>query len=146
MPYVRVWIHYVWSTKNRQPVLNDQIRPVIFNHMKLNAVKKNIHLDCVNGYVDHAHCLVSLGSQQTISNVIQLIKGESACWANKQRLIPIDKLLWQDEYFAVSVSESGLDAVRRYILNQEEHHKKKSFTDEYNELISRYGTPIKDSR
>ncbi len=79
MPYLRVWIHYVWSTKNRQPFLND-------------------------------------------------------------------KLLCQDDYFAVSASESGLDAVRRYILNQEEHHKKKSFADEYKNLISKYGTPIKESR
>ncbi|MBC7408112.1 MAG: IS200/IS605 family transposase [Arcicella sp.] len=137
MPYTRVWIHFVWSTKNRKPVLVDSIRQKVFQHIKSNAAEKGIYLDSVNGYIEHVHCLVSLGTEQTIAKVMQLIKGESAFWVNKQNLIK-DKLEWQDEYFAVSVSESNIEAVRNYIWNQEEHHKKKTYTEEYNEFISKY--------
>src|SRR5690606_32256607 len=83
-------------------------------------------------------CLISLGSEQTISKIMQLIKGESAFWFNKQNFIT-EKLEWQDEYFAVSVSESVVDKVRNYIKNQEIHHTKKSFQEEYTELIEKFG-------
>ena len=69
---------------------------------------------------------------------MQLIKGESAFWFNKQALTN-QKLEWQDEYFAVSVSESQLDIVRNYIKNQEGHHMHKTFQEEYDELISKFG-------
>ena len=69
---------------------------------------------------------------------MQLIKGESAFWFNRQNFIK-DKLEWQDEYFAVSVSQSALNKVREYIKNQEEHHKKKTFQQEYDEFIEKYG-------
>lgn len=137
MPYTRVWIHFVWSTKDREPQLVESMRQKVFQHIKSNAKEKGIFMDCVNGHVDHAHCLVSLGTEQTISKVMQLIKGESAFWINKQNLIK-NKFEWQDEYFAVSVSESNVEAVRKYILNQEEHHKKKTFLQEYNEFILKY--------
>jgi putative transposase len=91
----------------------------------------------VNGHAEHCHCLVSLGVDQTISKVMQLIKGESAFWVNKQGLTN-QKLEWQDEYFAVSVSESQIHAVRNYIKNQEEHHKHRTFQQEYDEFITKY--------
>ena len=69
---------------------------------------------------------------------MQLIKGESAFWFNKQELTK-QKLEWQDEYFAVSVSESQIDMVRNYIKNQEGHHKHKTFQQEYDEFIIKYG-------
>ena len=61
MPYARVWIHFVWSTKNREPHLVDSMRQKVFQHIKSNAKEKGIYMDCVNGHVDHVHCLVSLG-------------------------------------------------------------------------------------
>ena len=67
-----------------------------------------------------------------------LLKGESSYWINKNKLIR-EKFEWQDEYFAVSVSESAVNKVRDYIKNQEEHHKKKSFQQEYNEFMRKYG-------
>jgi putative transposase len=139
MPYIRVWIHYVWSVKNRQHILTDKLREVLFEHIRENAIKKDIYLDRVNGYVDHVHCLVSLGSNQTIEKVAQLIKGEASFWFNNKSGFETDHLEWQDEYFAVSVSESMLDTVRAYIDNQKEHHKKKTFEEEYNDFISKYG-------
>jgi REP element-mobilizing transposase RayT len=81
---------------------------------------------------------VSFGSEQTISKVMQLIKGESAFWINKQKLTN-QYFEWQDEYFAIGVSESQIETVRNYIKNQEVHHTKKTWNDEYEVLISRHG-------
>ena len=69
---------------------------------------------------------------------MQLIKGESSYWINKQNILK-EKFEWQDEYFAVSVSESLVDRVRNYIKNQESHHAHKTWKDEYNEFIEKYG-------
>ncbi len=139
MPFIKVYIHFVWSTKNRIPYLKTpEIRKAMWQHIKENANKKDIFIDFVNGYNYHCLCLISLGSEQTISKIMQLIKGESAFWFNKQNFIT-EKLEWQDEYFAVSVSESVVDRVRNYIKNQEIHHTKKSFQEEYTELIEKFG-------
>ena len=138
MPLLKIWIHLVWATKNRAPVLTKDIRETIFKHIKENGKKKNIHVDFVNGHCDHVHCLVSLNAEQTIAKVVQLLKGESSYWANKNNLCE-EKLAWQDEYFAVSVSESGVDSVREYIKNQEEHHRNKAFGEEYDEFVKKYG-------
>ena len=137
MPYVRIWLHLVWSTKNRYPFLKKQIRRKAFDHIQENAKLKGIYLDCVNGYEDHIHCLVSLSTDETVSKLLQLIKGESSYWINKQKLCS-DKFQWQEEYFAVSVSESQVNKVRKYIAKQETHHQKKTFQQEYDEFIKRY--------
>ena len=138
MPFIRIWIHLVWATKSRQPFLTKDIRQKVFAHMKENAPKKNIYLDFVNGYTDHVHCLISLNQEQTISKVVQLIKGESSFWINKNNLCK-ENFEWQDDYFAVSVSESGVNKVREYIKNQEVHHETKTFQQEYDEFIEKYG-------
>lgn len=139
MPFVRIYIHLVWSTKNRIPFLEAlQLRTLVWHHIKENAGDKQIFIDTVNGHSDHCHCLISLGTEQTISKVVQLIKGESAFWINNNNLCK-GKFAWQDEYFAVSVSESMLDKVRDYIKRQEEHHQHKTFQQEYDEFIKKYG-------
>ena len=137
MGYIKIWVHLVWTTKNHRPLLSKEIRQNVFNHIRENALKKNIYIDFINGYAEHVHCLVSLGSGQNIDNILMLLKGESSHWINKQKLLK-EKFEWQKEYFAVSVSESAVNRVRDYIKNQENHHKKKSFTDEYHEFISKY--------
>jgi len=134
MPYLSLWIHLVWSTKQRKPLLSDSIRQHVFTHMRENALKKGIHLDFINGFTDHVHCLVSLGPDQTISKIVQLLKGESAFWINKNGLCP-EKFEWQGEYWACAVCPSALDRVRRYIKNQEIHHRKKKFEDEYKMMM-----------
>jgi putative transposase len=144
MPFVKVFIHFVWSTKNRVPFLaTKEIRQMVWQHIKENAKSKGIFIDFINGYNDHCHCLVSLGVDQTIQKTMQLIKGESSFWINKNvELAPFlkgQKFEWQDEYFAVSVSESIIDKVRNYIKNQEQHHQSKTFTEEYDEFISKFG-------
>ena len=141
MPFVKIWIHAVWATKSRKLLLTKEIRSKIFEHIKENAKKKEIFIDCVNGHIEHVHCLISLGTEQNIAKVIQLIKGESSYWINKENLLK-NKFEWQDEYFAVSISESGIGSVREYIHNQEEHHKKKTFQQEYDEFIEKYGWKV----
>ena len=141
MPFVKIWIHAVWTTKNRTPFLNSEIRQEVFKHIHQYALEKGIYMDTVNGYSEHVHCLFRLKNDQTISKVLQLLKGEPSFWINQQKLTKT-KFHWQDEYFAVSVSESQVKAVRKYISNQEEHHKKKSFKEEYDEFIQKYGFQV----
>ena len=138
MGYTKVWIHLVWATKKREAVLNKELRSQLFSHIRENAKNKNIHLDFVNGFTDHIHCLISLDADQTIAKIVQFIKGESSYWINQQKLLK-QKFEWQAEYFAVSVSESNIDKVRAYIKNQEQHHQKKTFEQEYQEFIEKYG-------
>ncbi|MBA3784849.1 MAG: IS200/IS605 family transposase [Acidobacteria bacterium] len=138
MPWVKVWIHFVWSTKNREPYLADEIRLKVFQHIKENAKEKEIYLDFIGGYVDHVHCLISLGTDQTMEKIMQLIKGESSFWINKNKLCR-GKFEWQNEYFAVSVSETVIESVRKYIANQVEHHRTKSFDDEFEGFMKRAG-------
>ena len=138
MPFIKTYIHFVWSTKNREPYLNTkELRQKVWKHIQENAQQKGIYIDFISGYSEHCHCLVSLGSDQTLQKVMQLIKGESSFWINKNKLVA-GKFEWQDEYFAVSVSESKLNIVRNYIKNQEVHHSKKSFEEEYDEFIEKY--------
>lgn len=138
MPFVKIWIHFVWSTKNREPLLTGDIRQKVFQHVRENAKEKEIFLDFIGGYVDHVHCLISLGTNQTVEKIIQLIKGESSFWINKNRLCR-GRFEWQDEYFAVSVSETLVASVRKYIANQEEHHRTKSFDEEFEGFMKRAG-------
>jgi putative transposase len=137
--WVRIWVHLVFSTKNREPFLNSaELRKQFFQHIKKNAEEKKIWLDCISGYADHAHCLISLGKDQSISKVSQLIKGESSFWINENELT-MNQFIWQDDYWAVGVSEGHLDKVRRYIHRQEQHHGKIEFSEEVSELMERYG-------
>jgi putative transposase len=136
MSTVKVWIHFVWSTKNREPALTENIRSKVFDHIRENAREQGIFVDFIGGYVDHVHCLVSLGVGQEIEKIVQLIKGESSHWINKNKLVR-GKFSWQDDYFGVSVSPDVLDKVRKYIANQEERHKTTSFDEEFRGFLKR---------
>jgi len=118
--------------------LTDEIRQKVFQHIRENTTEKNIHLDFINGYKNHVHCLISLGTDQTMEKIMQLIKGESSFWINKNKLCG-GRFEWQDEYFAVSVSETVVESVRNYIANQEEHHRAKSFDEEFEGFMKRAG-------
>jgi putative transposase len=138
MAYVKNWLHCVWGTKNRVPFLSEQVKTDVIKHIKTNAKEKNIFIDSLNGNKEHMHCLISLAPDQSLSKVIQLIKGESSYWINKKKLTK-HKFEWAVEYFGVSISESHLHKVREYIKNQMEHHRVKSWEEEYSELISKHG-------
>jgi REP element-mobilizing transposase RayT len=138
MGYIKLWVHLVWTTINREPLLTNDIRKQVFDHIRKNAIDKGIYIDFINGYLEHVHCLISLGSGQNIDKIVMLVKGESSYWINNNKLIR-EKFGWQNEYFVVSVCESAVNRVRDYIKNQEEHHKKKSFKHEYDEFTRMYG-------
>ncbi len=141
MSYVKIWIHAVWTVKNRKPVLTENVREDVFRHIHQNALKKDILIEIVGGHNNHVHCLFRLKNNQTIENVMQLIKGESSFWFNKNSMSQ-NKLYWHKEYFAVSVGESQVDVVKNYIQNQEVHHLKKTWDEEYNEFIMKYGFKV----
>lgn len=138
MPYVKIWVHLVWTTKNREPLLTADIRQKVFEHIRQNAKEKGIYLDLIGGWVEHAHCLISLGTEQTIAGVVKLLKGESSHWINSNGLVH-GKFKWQHEYFAVGVSESIVDKVRDYIRDQEMHHSMMPFSDEFDSMIRKFG-------
>lgn len=138
MPFVKIWVHIVFGTKNREPFLVKETREKVITHILENAKSKGIFIVCINGSFDHLHILLSLGSEENIAKVVNLIKGEVSYWINKNKITKT-KFEWADEYFAVSVSESQVDVLRKYIRNQEEHHRKKSFTEEYDEFMKKYG-------
>jgi len=112
-------------------------------HIKENAVSKSILIDRVNGHHDHIHVLMLLKYDYSISKQMQLLKGESAYWANQNGLVK-NKLEWGDKYFAASISDGKIDFVRAYIDNQQEHHKKVTFEDEYKEFITALGYTEED--
>ena len=141
MSYIKIYVHFVWSTKNRAPLLTKDIRHKVFNHIRENAKKKNIFIDFINGYTDHVHCLVSLNDDLSIGKIAQLLKGESSYWINQNKLTKT-KFGWQDEYFAIGVCDDKIQIVRDYIANQENHHSKTTFAREYDKFIERYGFDI----
>jgi putative transposase len=138
MSYVKNWLHCVWGTKDKVPFLNKEIKQGILDQIKANAKKKDIYIDIINGHSQHVHCLISLSPDQTLSNVMQLIKGESSFWINKERLTKY-KFEWAVEYFAASASDSHVPLIREYIKNQEEHHRKMTWEEEYNKFLSDHG-------
>jgi putative transposase len=138
MPHVQVWIHFVWTTKNRQPFLTREIRQSVFEHIYSAGRAKGIFIDTINGFLEHVHCLVSLGTEQTISGIVKQLKGESSHWINQNGLCP-RRFSWQHEYFAVGVCESILNKTRDYIRDQENHHGNKSFDQEFRQMLGKYG-------
>jgi putative transposase len=141
MPFIKIYIHAIWSTYKHQPFLKKEIKSQVFDHICENAKNKGIFIDHINGCIDHVHTLISLEQDQNIATIMQLLKGESSFWINKQKLTNT-KFAWQEEYIAVSIGYSQLDMVRKYIQNQEQHHKIKTFQQEYNEFIEKYGFEI----
>jgi len=134
MPYVRNWLHCVWGTKRRVPFLIHGKKYEVINHILSNAITKGLYIDIIDGHSEHLHCLLQLRYDQTLSGAMQLIKGESSSWINKNKIVK-GKFEWADEYYAASVSESQLYRVRDYIKFQERHHAAKTWEEEYTEFI-----------
>ena len=138
MTYVKVWVHCVWTTNKRIPFLRDEIRTDVIHHILENARTKGIYIDHINGHHEHLHALISLGSKQTLSEIMQKIKGECSFWINKNKLTKI-KFEWQDDFYAVSLGTPQLANLRNYIRNQNQHHNKISFQEELDSIIEEYG-------
>ena len=129
--YSSLWIHLIWSTKNREPILTPYLKSEVLADIKAIAEDFEIHLDCINGIEDHIHLLVRLRTDQSVADVVKTIKGNS--WEHF-RDDPDRYVSWQDGYAAFSVSPDNVQKVRNYIYNQENHHRSRSFTDELKEI------------
>jgi putative transposase len=129
----QIWIHLVWATKNRAPLLVEGKRKRIFEHIRTSALAKGYYLDMINGVEDHVHCLVALQPNCALSKMVNDLKGESSRWINDGELLD-EPFGWQDGYGAFSVSHQNVPAVRAYIKKQAEHHRKVSYQDEINQI------------
>lgn len=134
MSFISIWLHCVWSTKNRVPYLTDRIRGDVISHIYHNAKLKGIYIDCMNGHHEHVHALITMSGTQNISDIMRKIKGESSFWINKIRLTRL-KFEWQDDFYCVSIGNSQVENLKKYISNQELHHKNVSWEEELERLI-----------
>jgi len=134
----KLWIHAVWATKERVPLINERIESSLHDYMRTQFIEMGCPVRIINGMPDHVHCLFLLNPQKSISEVIKQIKGSSSHFINQSNLT-IGKFAWQTGYEAFSVSESVVEKVYRYILNQKKHHQKKSFQQEYDAFLKLYG-------
>ena len=144
MSFVKIMVHAVWGTKYRSDILADEIREKVCDHIRSNAKTKNIFIDTIDGYTDHLHCLAELNPELSIARQMQLIKGESSHWINRNLSLPI-QFSWAEDYYAVSVDENSVDAVRAYINNQREHHRKLSFQEELDQIKKQIGLDTTDT-
>src|SRR4051812_26082436 len=94
MSFVKIMIHCVWCTKNRAPILVNEKRSVIIDYILQSAAQKNIFIDCINGYTDHLHALISLGAKQNIADTMQQIKGGSSFWINNKTKLFTNRFEW----------------------------------------------------
>jgi putative transposase len=129
-----IYIHLIFSTSDRHPFLTDDVRPSL--HSYLGQVGKTLGcpIILVNSVEDHVHILHRLSRTTTMANAVKEFKTSTSKWLKSQ---PPDlaKFSWQSGYGAFSVSESGLEEVTAYIQNQREHHRTKSFKDEFRSFL-----------
>lgn len=139
--YTKLYVHLIWGTKDRFNYFNKEIRDIVKNHILKYAKDNNIEILSINIQSDHLHLLISLRSDQKVDEIVKRLKGESSHWINSENIIK-PKFSWQRGYGAFSISSSHLEAVKNYIKNQDEHHKKVSFIDEYKKILTKYGYSI----
>ena len=135
----RLWTHLIFSTKDRFPFLRDK---VLRSEMHAYLAEMLRTHDCetliVGGIEDHTHSLFALSRTHSIASVVKEVKRTSSGWI-KTSSGKLSKFHWQAGYASFSVSQSNLTAVIRYIENQEEHHKRVTFQDEYRAFLEAYG-------
>ena len=135
----RLWTHLIFSTKNRFPFLNDRkLRTDMHAYLGKMLRQQNCETLIVNGVEDHIHALFALSRTHCIADVVKEIKRTSSGWV-KELSPKLSKFHWQGGYGAFSVSQSNLHKVIRYIENQEEHHKRVTFQDEFRAFLKAYG-------
>ena len=135
--YTSLNYHIVFSTKNREPWLREDIRERLWPYLGGIARENGMKALEIGGVADHVHLLLSIPASMALSKAVQLIKGGSSHWM-KETFPKVTGFAWQDGYGAFTVSPSQLDAVREYIRNQEEHHRTKSFAEEYRAFLERH--------
>ena len=135
----KIWIHGVFGTKDRQPIIIANHETDLYNHIKMNLINDlGCFVKSINGTEDHLHILFLLNPNYSCSEIFKNIKGESSHWWNQQKFSKT-KFAWQTGYGAFSVSESMIDEVDKYIRNQKQHHKKVTYAQEVELFMDKYG-------
>ena len=135
--YSRCWVHLVWATLSREPMLAKPASTQLSRHLHEYAESKGVYMKINYVNADHVHALIDLPTNSSVEDLLQLFKGESSHWVNENQVVA-GKFAWGRGYGAFSVSQSSVAQVAKYIANQEEHHRKKSFLEEYQSFVERY--------
>jgi REP element-mobilizing transposase RayT len=135
--YTSLLYHLVFSTKRREPWIGRQAEPRLWSYLGGIARENKIKPILVGGRPDHVHMAVSIPAALPVSKAVQFIKGGSSAWI-KDALPGMKGFAWQDGYGAFTVSRSNLDEVVKYIGNQKEHHRQKSFQEEFLTFLKRH--------
>jgi putative transposase len=135
--YTQIHIHFVFAVKNRQALINEPIRNRIEKY--ITGIVQNFGHKLLSIYCmpDHAHLFVGLKPDQSISDLMREVKSKSSEFINMEKLTK-EKFNWQEGYGAFSYSHSQIQNVINYVLNQAEHHKKKTFKEEYFEFLNKF--------
>ena len=136
--YSRVWLHAVWGTLERRPLLTKSAAVRTSEYLSQYCARKGIFMKIHFVNADHVHVLVDLPTNLTVEQMMHLLKGASSHWINENNLLP-HKFGWGRGYGIFSVSHSGTTEVAKYIAQQEEHHRKRSFSEELQMFVKRYG-------
>ena len=135
--YTQIHIQAVFAVQNRDCIIQGNWKDELYKYIT-GIVQNNKHkMLAINGMPDHVHILFGFRPSQSLSDLMQDIKGSSSKWINEKRFIK-GKFSWQEGYGAFSYSKSALPNVIQYIKNQEEHHKKRSFIEEYEDLLKEF--------
>lgn len=135
--YTQLYVHVVFAVKGRANLISTQWKERLYQYITGIITNKNQKLMVINGMPDHLHLLIGLKPDCMLSELVRDIKANSSRWINEQKYIP-GKFEWQTGFGAFTVGQSQIKAVVNYILNQEEHHKTKSFREEYIEFLNAY--------
>jgi putative transposase len=134
----KIWTHLIFSTKQRYPFLSDaNIRHDMHAYLAKTLKANQCPTLLVGGVSDHVHLLFVLSKNYSISSIVWAIKRSSSKWVKSQGTA-LRKFHWQDGYGAFSVSQSHIEQVQKYILNQEAHHRRKTFQDEFRTFLKSY--------
>jgi REP element-mobilizing transposase RayT len=136
--FTNLQYHLVFSTKHRKDIIQDRFRENIYSYLGGIIRAEKGKIITIGGTKNHVHILTRFAKSATVSNMLQQIKGSSSKWVNEQNFLPY-RFRWQSGYGAFTVSESMVDILSRYIENQEVHHKKMTFKEEFIKLLKKHG-------
>lgn len=135
--YTQLYVQIVFAVKGRENLISQSWREELFKYIAGIISGKDQKCIIVNGAADHVHCFIGLKPTMTVSDLVRDIKNNSSRYINERKFVT-GKFQWQEGYGAFSYAHSQLDQVYNYILNQEEHHRKKTFREEYQEMLSKF--------
>jgi putative transposase len=135
--YTQIYIHVVFAVKRRENLIDKKWKDELYKYICgiVNGNKQKVY--AINGVSDHIHILLSIRPDVSLSELMRDIKGCSSKWINEKKFMK-EKFQWQEGYGAFSYSHSQLNTIIKYIENQEAHHAKKTFKDEYYEFLEAY--------